>query len=72
MLFVRPDLKHGKCPSILSLWHDGRGNQNLVSEVVVSHTGEAVSCLFGTGRRPGLRASQQRKKCQRFRGYRDQ
>lgn len=41
MFFVRPDLKYGKCPSICHLWHDGRGNQNLVSEVTVSHMREA-------------------------------
>jgi hypothetical protein len=39
MVFGRPDLKHGECPSI------GREHQNLVSEVTVSHTREA-SCLF--------------------------
>ena len=45
MFFVRPDLKYVKCPSTCHLRHDRRGNQNLVSEVTVSHT-RVASFLF--------------------------
>lgn len=43
MFFVRPGLRYGERPSTLSLFlegHDGRENQNLVSEVTVSQTRE--------------------------------
>ena len=37
MLFVRPGLRNGECPSKF-----GSKNQNLVAEVTVSHTREAL------------------------------